>query len=222
MTDRTDDFNRTNGGLGANWTAQTDAQVTGTLAIISNAVEPPVSTDAHSYWSADTFASDHYAQVKYVSQSDAGSNGGPTVRAQSATNRHYEADYSSGFSASAMLYYDGTNWNFLGGLPTVSGGETIKFEVTGTTLTPSVNGTPSTGATDASLSGGGPGIHCFSQSGNFTVDDWLGGPITAASNPVLPIIWPVFDVPTYPIWLRTWLSGPPVGVGQQLMGQMVM
>jgi hypothetical protein len=177
VTDRTDDFNRANGGLGANWTAQVDTFVTDTLAIVSNQVTNTVNLDAASLWSADKFANDQYAQC-VIANLNAGSNGGPTVRGQSTGTKRYEFDAGNA-AGQTLYYYDGaTNWTTLASNSGVANGDTIRLEVTGTGLTCKVNGATTITATDATLSSGAPGLHKNNQATPAnTLDNWLGGPI---------------------------------------------
>lgn len=180
MTDRTDNFNRANGGLGANWTALTDANVTDTLTIVSNAVTgTAINLDSASYWSADTFQNDQYSQC-VVAGTLGGDNMGPTVRNQATGTKRYE--YDGGVSSGQTLYYyDGaTGWNTLASSGGITNGDTLRLEVTGTSLVCKDNGSQTLTATDATLSSGAPGMHANPQfTTNCNMDDWLGGPITA-------------------------------------------
>ena len=60
-----DTFTRANSGtLGANWTSLSDTQDTQVLSIVSNAAQPAVvGGRAASFWNANTFTPDQYAQV---------------------------------------------------------------------------------------------------------------------------------------------------------------
>lgn len=198
MTDRTDDFNRADGGLGANWTVMSDASNTGTLNIVSNQVKINTNgLDAASRWSADTFSGDHYGQC-VATTIGTNSGLGPTVRNQLATTAKYEADSNN--TSSTLYYFDGTNWTSLTAVLTgIANGDTLRFEVVGTGLTYRRNGTSILTATDATLSGGAPGLHLFeATSETIVADDWLGGPITATGSPNQQNDWPlpVSAVPT--------------------------
>lgn len=65
-----DNFNRTDGTLGANWTS-----IQGTLNVVSNACKSS-SGDSASYWAADSFNANHWSECKITTSSD----GGPAVR----------------------------------------------------------------------------------------------------------------------------------------------
>jgi hypothetical protein len=178
VTDRTDNFNRANGGLGANWTVMSDASNTGTLNIVSNQVKINTNgLDAASRWSADTFSGDHYAQCVATSITSPSSGIGPTIRNQLATTAKYELDVNT--ASQNLYYFDGTNWTSLtSNITGIVSGDLIRLEVVGTGLTSRVNGVSSLTVTDATLSGGAPGLHIFENTGDTViVDDWLGGPI---------------------------------------------
>lgn len=187
MTDRTDDFNRANGGLGANWTALTDANVTDTLAIVSNTARgTTLNLDSASYWSADTFANDQYSEC-VVAATTGGDNLGPTVRNQATGTKRYEYDVGNS-AGQTLFYYDGaTGWNTLASGGGIFNGHTFRLEVTGTSLVCKDNGLTTLTATDATLSSGAPGIHANPQfTTSCTIDDWLGGPIAGGAAPDLP------------------------------------
>src|ERR1700730_12619786 len=60
-----DTFVRANSGnLGANWTANSDAIDTGTMGITSNQAQAqtPFTGNAASFWNANTFTANQYAQ----------------------------------------------------------------------------------------------------------------------------------------------------------------
>jgi hypothetical protein len=71
----------------------------------------------------------------------------------------------------------------------------MRLDATGSTLTPSVNGVAQSTRTDATLTGGSPGIHIYEVAGS-SADDFLAGPalnILTASNltvgsPVVPTL----------------------------------
>jgi hypothetical protein len=183
VTDRTDDFNRANGGLGANWTAIADANHA-TLAIATNKVVVGTNnTDCASIWSADTFQNDQYSEATYTVGTSA-SNQGCIVRGRTSPNiRYYDFLLGSGGAfLDAIEYYDGTTWN---GLATAagSGSGTVRCEVTGTSIVGKFNGTTVLTVTDATLSSGAPGLHLYDGVSDATMDDWLGGPITATTQP---------------------------------------
>jgi hypothetical protein len=207
VVDRTDNFNRADGGLGANWTAFTDTFMTATLAIASNVVtQSSNGTDAFSLWTADTFQNDQYSQC-VIASATGSSNSGPIVRGTTGgTNKHYEFDAGPGATSAIYLYDAGVGWTSLATGVAVANGDTLRLEITGTTLTAKVNAATNCTATDATLSSGNPGMHNFPDTGQtITLDDWLGGPITAAgAAPFSQNDWPSPTGAPFPPSLRTW------------------
>ena len=82
-----DDFNRADGGLGANWTKPPASE--NNLVIVNNQVGVDVE-DSHNYafWSADSFSQDQYSQVRI---SNVGPWNGVIARAQPLIDRFYMA-----------------------------------------------------------------------------------------------------------------------------------
>ncbi len=62
---------------------------------------------------------------------------------------------------------------------TLTDGDTIKLEVSGTTLTPYHNGTALATQDDSSLSAGYAGLYIAGAGGSFPMDDWEGGNVAA-------------------------------------------
>ena len=85
-----DDFNRADGGLGANWTGVSD----GGLSISSQAVVGSSAGVAGDIWTGQTYASDQYSQVEVTStQLTGGQWIGPAVRAQNGGQDTYLGIY---------------------------------------------------------------------------------------------------------------------------------
>lgn len=180
MTDRTDNFNRANGSLGANWTTRTDANNTGSLVISGNkVVVNAINEDSLAYWSADTFANDQYSEAVFTSEGLVG------VRCTtSGTLKYYEYGVTTG-SGSFIEIYDGTTWSTLAGGGSVTNGSLVRCEITGTSLTAKVAGSTTITATDATIASGSPFLHLYDSGGTHALDDWLGGPISGATNKTL-------------------------------------
>ena len=169
MTDVTDNFNRAGPALGSNWTTGVSSVVISASTVITCSTG---GGDGTAWWNANAFSGDHYSQIVYKTDAD---GGGPTVRYQSGADTFYEL-----YTNNAVLQvYEVTAFTYaqLGAdyanNPAVN--DVFKLDATGSILTPSLNGTPLATRTDSSITGGAPGIHCFSNV--ITFDDWLGGPI---------------------------------------------
>ena len=78
----TDDFNRANGPLGANWTT-----AFGSMAIYNGGYAATSGGDTASFWNANTFTADQYAQAT-IALTDGTSQAGLLVRG-SANNGYY-------------------------------------------------------------------------------------------------------------------------------------
>lgn len=173
MVDVTDNFNRA--ALGSNWTLGINTVVISASTVIKGNT---ASAEHSAWWNANTFPSDHYSQdVVKLANTD---GGGPLVRHQSGANTFY-VFLTDG---TACHMYESTAGTFVqvgaNYTNTLALNDVLKLDVTGSTLTPSINGTPLATRTDSSITGGAPGVHVFSTVVSF--DDWLGGPITAVNT----------------------------------------
>jgi hypothetical protein len=173
-----DDFNRADGSLGANWTDISD----GGLAITSQAVAgTKASGNSGDIWSAGTFTSDQYSQVAVTStQLTGGQWIGPMVRAQNGGYSAYVGIYNwNNGSPDLMLFKrsggNGGTWTQLGATynsgPLAAGAQ-LKVTAIGSTISFILNGVTRISATDTSLTGGAPGIMSY---GTGQVDNWSGG-----------------------------------------------
>lgn len=182
MADATDDFNRANGGLGANWTTASGANAP---AISSNAVIAPVNGAENSaIWTADAFEDDQYSQfvlrtgnvfqaalVRWQSGAYSGYLADSNVWGASGRAAIFRVD-AGGFTQLALGSDGSAQW---------ADGDTLKLEVIGTTIKVYRNGVEVLSATDANYTTGSPGLRLFNGfvSG---VDDWLGGPIAGGGG----------------------------------------
>lgn len=180
-TTASDNFNRADGGLGANWTVQVSF---GSLGVVSN----QAATDGFAVWAgAGSFTDDQCSQVTMVTV-NASNSGAAGVR-QSGTSFGTLKGYFCGHSSSTgnlryrIFVYNADSTETLiatesGGSVNVANGDVIRLTVTfsgGTnTLTCSKNGSNIAGLvgiTDTTLgTGGKPGFVVSSAS-----DDWSGG-----------------------------------------------
>ena len=170
----TDDFNRADGGLGANWTTHLAAPT-----IASNQAVAATSNAYNSaYWNADAFGADQYSEIIV---GDADAYRGCLVRAS-----------GSGGSANAYGCYAGSSLNSFGlpvgkwvagsfsVLDTISFGlvtdDRLRLEVSGTTLRVYVNDTQvGTDLTDTDLSAGSAGIVLYQSAETPCINAWDGG-----------------------------------------------
>lgn len=169
MTDATDNFNRAS--IGTNWTMGINSIVISASTVVKG---NSAGADNTGWWNANTFPTDHYSQVTISADQD---GGGPSVRHQSGANTFYTL-YTNGV---VLQIYEVTAGTFAQlGVDYANNtvvNDTIKLDATGSTLTPSLNGTPLATRTDSTITGGAPGLHCSDTA--ISLDNWLGGPITA-------------------------------------------
>jgi hypothetical protein len=162
LLSKSDDFNRSDGGLGANWTTHT---FSGNYAptISSNIAVGSASGNAVAYWSADTFGNDQ----KVCADVSSGTNQAYVMARASTTARTY---YIFGMESDWKLRkcVDGT----CSSLATYSGitPSRICISAVGTSITPSYDSTTLASVTDSSISSGQPGV-AFYLTGS-TLDNW--------------------------------------------------
>lgn len=179
MADATDNFNRANGGLGANWTQSPSL---GALAITSNQVTGPSSTAGAAWWNADAFNDDQYSQITLSDLVDDAPE--VIVRHQASESDFYSAQVQVGNQQVAYRRWnDGTPTQIGtsggGSAPWVDG-DTVRLEVTGTSLQAFRNGAAiGSPVTDSTYTSGAPGFYVLDNQDK--VDDWIGGPIAAGN-----------------------------------------
>lgn len=187
VTNVSDNFNRAGPGLGANWTAVTGFT---DLAIASSTKVAASATSTHcvEYWNANSFQDDQFSEATIVDLFG-GSFLGLTLRHQAgASNSFYAAyvavggntttifNWTAGIGAVSLVSDAGATW---------AGGDVVRFEATGTTLTVKQNGATVVSITDATFASGSPGIDIFvAVLTDGTLDDWSAGPLVGAAGVV--------------------------------------
>lgn len=173
----TDNFNRADGPVGANWTLD---HGTGSLQVATNEVTGGDASGQGMHWNADAFTGDHYGEM--IARND-NADGGPSVRGGSSDS--YLLD---NFGTLLTIYqYNGGLFDVVASqTKDYSAGSVYRLEVSGSSLTSkedgSTTGMPS--GTDSSLTGGAPGI--FSTNG-WLGDDWQGDDL-GGGGPVVPAL----------------------------------
>lgn len=172
MANARDNFNRAS--LGTNWTlGLSTVAISGSVDVIGT------GTDSSAWWNANTFGGDHWSQI---TRKDSNDGAGAIVRHQSGANTFYAWTANVGTGG---VMWEVTAGSFAqlgagyGGLVT-SAGHTIKLDATGSTLTPSIDGVATATRSDASITGGKPGVHCSGTTSH--ADDWIGGPISGVTT----------------------------------------
>ena len=168
-----DNFNRANGSLGANWTDMTD----GGLAISSQVVVGTNSAYSGDIRTGETYASDQSSQIEVTStQLSGGQWIGAGVRAQNGGQSLYLGLYfwNNGNPELMLFKRISGNWTQLGASSfqgALGAGTQLNLSVSGSTLSFSQNGVVRITASDTSLTGGAPAVMAF---GGPQGDNWVG------------------------------------------------
>ena len=170
-----DNFNRANGSLGAQWTDMT----VGGLAISNDAVVgTQAAGNSGDIYTGEAFGGDQFSQIEVTStQLSGGQWVGPAVRAQNGGQSLYLGIYwwNNGSPELMLFKLINGNWSQLGSSHStgpLAAGTQLNLTVTGSALSFSENGVVEITAIDTSLTGGAPGIMAY---GTPTADNWVGG-----------------------------------------------
>ena len=169
-----DNFNRANGGLGANWTT-----VSGTTApqIVNNTAQPGAAGTLNSaYWSANTFGSNQYAAASFPNSS--GTNYGPGVAVRLSGAKGYFLWYGNSASTVSIWRMDSSSsWTQLKASAklTVAATDVWQLQAVGSTLTGFQNGKQVVTTTDTNYTTGAPGIWMYYAANQ--ISNWSGGDV---------------------------------------------
>lgn len=167
-----DNFNRANGSLGANWTT-----VPGTTAPKINnnmAVPGSAATVNSAYWSATTFGTDQYAQASLPNS--AGNQFGPGIAVRLSGATGYFLWYGNSANTVSIWRMDSSaSWTQLtqSGPLTVSAADIWMIQAVGSTISAYQNGNLVAQVTDATYAAGSPGIWMYYASNQIT--NWSAG-----------------------------------------------
>lgn len=190
----TESFTNSNGtqlvAHSANWSIGNGLNTD--FIIDTNAVRTPFDRGSALFaLYSGSFANDQYAEGKIAQVGSDQQFLGVCVRA-SLGNAY-------GFVVDGDQYYLWRLVNFGGyttlaqGSVTISAGDIVRLEASGTTLTAKKNGSTVTTITDSTFSSGAPGVAGFSftTSGTYTLlDDWVGNDLNAAAPQYWQYDWP--------------------------------
>lgn len=185
---RTDDFQRPDGGLGPNW-AHT---LYGSLTIANGGAYGATDSEADAVWQADAFGSDQFSEI-LLRTWDAGWIGAWVRRI--GDTQGYLAIYYSG---SVNLYARNGGWNYLTSVSqSATAGDKLRLVATGSNpvqLDVYHNGKKIISYSDSGFRfvGGQPGIAAY-PPGYGAVESWAGGDGdgTGATHPTPPAPWRV-------------------------------
>jgi hypothetical protein len=169
-----DNFQRANGSLGANWTDMSD----GGLTISSNQAVGAASGNSGDMWAASSFTSDQFSQVTLTSTQLTGTKWlGAAVRAQKSGQNGYVGLYNwnNGSPLVQLFLRNNGAWKQLGSTYATAplpAGTVLGLSAAGSALSVTVNGTVVVSASDATLTGGAPGLM---TNGAARAAAWAGG-----------------------------------------------
>jgi len=178
----TDNFNRANGALGANWSNTFDTPP----QIVSNAVQNVNAADNTAFWSANSFSNNQYSQIT-VTQWGTGSYSGVIIRANASD--YVIGQYVNHLGGYGIFWLNGGAYTQIGStyVASKSDGDVLVLEAEGTTFRLFINGIERVSGVNASApASGSAGIIASDDTATAIIDDWEGGNITApaASTPL--------------------------------------
>lgn len=192
MTAVSDNFQRANGALGANWSNWSWSGAVAAKISSNAAVGGGTATTSGGVWAANTFAGNQSAQITVGTLPTGGDWVGVTVRQSSNGSGGYLALWfaNSGSPLFMLFGENGTSSPPL--LTSVSGsmsaGDTLGISASGTTIVLYHNGTSLLSSTDSTYSSGAPGV-AFYTSGSVptsAVTLWQGNDTLAVTTASLP------------------------------------
>lgn len=177
-----DDFNRANGALGANWTKYSPA-TWNAFTIASNKIRPAVGANRTGmFWNALQPRSDQAVQLTLATYgSSSGDEMGAYLRSRD-TGSTFDAYYGiltksgSNYIAEIIRVAAGSLVSLVQrntGISAFAAGDVMRFQALGQQLAILINGTPVVGITDTTWASGYAGCGgVVGIAGNMEFDDW--------------------------------------------------
>lgn len=173
-----DNFNRANGGLGANWT--TIASM-GAPQIVSNLIQTTSGRDG-AYYSAITWPNDQYAQVTLIRYRN-----WAMVRVANVAGEYNgymflvsTSDITTAISIEKYLNNSGFT-TLSSGTRTNSANDLIYLEIQGSTLIAKINAVQVLTGSDSAFASGRAGLAVGNVDGD-RVDDFVGGDFSSGDT----------------------------------------
>lgn len=185
MTVYSDDFNRSDGGLGASWLNFSGGGFSGTLAISSNQVTTSAGNVSGGAAYSASVGSDQVSQITYVSGISSSAMN-LAVRMGSYTsgtaNGYYGQVNGFGNTWKISRVDAGTETDLTASTAlTITNADVFRLEVAGTTITLKQNGITLGSVVDSTYSGGDVAFTAYSFTPSLLLDSWTGGDL--ASSP---------------------------------------
>jgi hypothetical protein len=176
-----DDFNRANGGLGANW-----ATITGTVApqIVGNLVQDgSAGNESAARYSAISWPADQYSSIKIIMDNSKLVECSPAIRCSSSAFNMYIGIVQGPLGSAAKLFIvkkiAGAGTILASGTFTVNANDILKLMVSGNVLTLLLNDVIKLNIRDSSITSGDAGLRFWVDSSKAVtdaqLDDWKGG-----------------------------------------------
>ena len=188
----TDNFNRADGALGANWAEAASSYTDNLPVILSNQVKAGGEGTYENavFYTGATFANDQYAKIKMATLPASGNSYfGALVRGSATDFVWCQYLRQSGSNKSRMYWFNAGAYTLIAqqNTTTFASGDTIEIEVEGTTYTMFKNGVSILSGSNASTPATGkPGFSMYDVDERF--DDWEGGDMVSASTVVKDMI----------------------------------
>lgn len=176
----TDDFNRANGGLGANWTNRLEGNTGGTFAIDTNEVKDGNTWSWATYNAAANASADHYSSITI------GTAAYPNLVAAA----RMPSDHNTGY----QFTWDGSQWEIStcvnGGYSNVAyqagtapvSGDVLRIEVNGSSIIGKQNGTQRISVTNTVITVGNYAGFASDNNTQGRITYWETGALGAAST----------------------------------------
>lgn len=174
-----DNFDRANGGLGANWTTAAgyggDLQISGNTVVTDNQ-----DSDRCAYWNAPGATADQWSEVTLGAPTDSANHGyGPAVRIDGALNTtcYRITGNAAGWDLIRDYWTTSQQWSRIGqgASPTFAAGDRLKISVVGNVIRVYKNDSEFANYTDSNLTEGNVGIYYSStDTSGASILEWTG------------------------------------------------
>jgi hypothetical protein len=180
-----DDFNRSDGGLGANWDpSRYTSYFSAPMAIASNKAKGPAATTALSAYFASAASDNQFAQITVATLPNFAEWVSASVRISGDGHKQYQfLGFNNGGTYQLILFrqvdggfinYGQISW------PSATAGDVLRIEAFGNNITGFLNGVPMLRAVDTDMAWGLPGIAAYGNTADS--DNWSAGTVTSALN----------------------------------------